>query len=320
VVEGIGTAFLLATVVGSGIMGERLFGGHAGLTLLANSLATGAGLAALITAFGPVSGAQLNPLVTLTDAALGRRPWREVFPYGLAQVVGALAGVGVAHRMFGLPLFSASQRVRAGAPQMLGECVATFGLLAVIFLPPRRSSTAVALAVGSYIGAAYWFTSSTAFANPAVTLARSLTDTFTGIRPADVPGFWAGQAAGTLAFLALGRWLVGPARSNVKDQLRLELGAQGRAREEYGFLGPDAAFTPASQRVGRMLAEEDPCPSHACSSTQPPLDSLTLGRPSSARGTRATTCTRSSKDRWTSSSTASSSKPSRRAASSARWR
>jgi glycerol uptake facilitator-like aquaporin len=212
VVEGIGTAFLLATVVGSGIMGERLFGGHAGLTLLANSLATGAGLAALITAFGPISGAELNPVVTLTSAALGRRSWREVFPYALVQVVGALAGVGVAHLMFGDPLFSASQRMRAGAPQSLGECVATFGLLAVIFLPPRRSSTAVA--VGSYIAAAYWFTSSTAFANPAVTLARSLTDTFTGIRPADVPGFWAGQAAGTLAFLALGRWLVAPARSN----------------------------------------------------------------------------------------------------------
>jgi glycerol uptake facilitator-like aquaporin len=214
VVEGIGTAFLLTTVVGSGIMGERLFGGNAGLALLANSLATGAGLAALITAFGPVSGAQLNPLVTLADAALGRRPWREVFPYALAQVVGALAGVGVAHLMFGAPLFSASRRVRAGAPQSLGEFVATFGLMAIIFLPPRRSSTAVA--VGSYIAAAYWFTSSTSFANPAVTLARSVTDTFTGIRPADVPGFWAGQAVGTLAFLALGRWLVAPARSNCR--------------------------------------------------------------------------------------------------------
>jgi glycerol uptake facilitator-like aquaporin len=216
VVEGLGTAFLLATVIGSGIMGERLFGGNAGLTLLANSLVTGAGLLALITALGPISGAELNPVVTLTSAALGRRSWREVFPYALAQVVGALAGVGVAHRMFGVPLFSASHRVRAGAPQMLGECVATFGLLAVIFMPPRRSSTSVALAVGSYIGAAYWFTSSTAFANPAVTLARSLTDTFTGIRPADVPGFWAGQAAGTVCFLLLARWLL--TQSQAKEE------------------------------------------------------------------------------------------------------
>lgn len=216
VVEGIGTAFLLATVVGSGIMGERLFGGSAGLTLLANSLATGAGLVALTAAFAPVSGAELNPLVTLTSAALGRRPWREVFPYALAQILGALAGVAVAHTMFGDPLFGASHRIRAGTPQMLGEGVATFGLLAVIFLPPRRSSTAVALAVGSYIGAAYWFTSSTAFANPAVTLARSMTDIFTGIRPAEVPGFWAGQAAGTVGFLLLARWLF--TRSQAKEE------------------------------------------------------------------------------------------------------
>jgi glycerol uptake facilitator-like aquaporin len=215
VVEGVGTAFLLTTVDGSGFMGERLFGGNAGLTLLANSLATGAGLVALIAAFGPISGAELNPVVTLTSAAFGRRPWREVFPYALAQVIGALAGVAVAHAMFGDRLFSASHRVRAGTPQMLGELVATFGLLAVIFLPPRRSSTAVALAVGSYIGAAYWFTSSTAFANPAVTLARSMTDTFTGIRPADVPGFWAGQATGTVGFLLLARWLL--SRSQARE-------------------------------------------------------------------------------------------------------
>jgi len=204
--EGLGTAFLLVAVVGSGIMGERLAAGNAGLALLANSLATGAALIALLLAFGPVSGAQFNPAVTVADAILHRRPWREVPAYIAAQVLGAFAGVAIAHGMFGEPLFSFSRRVRSGAGQVLGEAVATFGLLAVIFLASRRSPEAVAVAVGAYITAAYWFTSSTSFANPAVTLARAATDTFTGIRPADVPGFLLGQAAGACSFLLSVRW------------------------------------------------------------------------------------------------------------------
>jgi len=209
VVEGLGTAFLLAAVVGSGIMAVRLSGGNTALALLANSLATGAGLAALILAFGAFSGAHMNPAVTLSEAILRGRPWREVPPYVSAQVLGAVAGVAMAHAMFGEPLFSLSVRSRTGLPQIFSEAVATFGLLAVIFFSARRDVAPVAMAVGAYISAAYWFTSSTSFANPAVTLARSLTDTFTGIRPADVPGFLAGQAVGTSAFVLLARWLSG---------------------------------------------------------------------------------------------------------------
>ena len=204
--EGIGTAFLLATVVGSGIMAERLSGGNAALTLLANSVATGAGLFALILAFGSFTGAQFNPVVTLADALLRNRPWREVPAYIAAQVLGAFAGVATAQVMFGEPLFAISHKVRVGLPQVFAEAVATFGLLAVIFLS-RRGLAETAAAVGAYIAAAYWFTSSTSFANPAVTLARSVTDTFTGIRPADVPGFLPGQVLGAGAFLVFARWL-----------------------------------------------------------------------------------------------------------------
>ena len=207
VAEGIGTALLLATVVGSGIMAERLSGGNAALALLANSVATGAGLFALILAFGSFTGAQFNPVVTLADAILRNRAWREVPAYIAAQILGAFAGVAAAQAMFGEPLFAISHKVRAGLPQVFAEAVATFGLMAVIFLP-RRGVAEVAAGVGTYIAAAYWFTSSTSFANPAVTLARSVTDTFTGIRPADVPGFVAGQALGTSAFLLLARWVI----------------------------------------------------------------------------------------------------------------
>jgi glycerol uptake facilitator-like aquaporin len=209
-VEGLGTAFLLATVVGSGIMAERLFGGSAGLTLLANSLATGAGLAALILAFGSFSGAHWNPAVTVTDALLGGRPWREVCPYLAAQTLGAFVGVAAAQLMFGEPLFTLSQKARSGLPQAFSEALATFGLLAVIFFAARHGVAAVAAGVGSYIAAAYWFTSSTSFANPAVTLARSATNTFTGIRPVDVPGFLAGQVLGTTTFVLAARWLTPP--------------------------------------------------------------------------------------------------------------
>lgn len=205
--EGLGTALLLATVVGSGIMGERLSGGNVAIALLANTLATGAGLVALILTFGPVSGAHFNPAVTVADATQGGLAWREVPVYVAAQVVGAFAGVAVAHVMFGEPVFAASTHVRAGVPQLVSELVATFGLLAVIWGCGRRRPSAVPFAVGAYITAAYWFTSSTSFANPAVTLARGFTDTFAGIRPVDVPGFVVAQLAGAGAATAVFRWL-----------------------------------------------------------------------------------------------------------------
>jgi glycerol uptake facilitator-like aquaporin len=217
-VEGLGTAFLLATVVGSGIMAQRLSNGNPGLTLLANSIATGAGLVALILAFGSFSGAQFNPAVTLTDAILRERPWRDVIPYLAAQTAGALLGVAAAEVMFGAPLFAFSEQARGGLPRVFAELVATFGLLAVVFLSSRENLIEVAVAVGAYIAAAYWFTSSTSFANPAVTIARSATNTFTGIRPADVPGFLAGQALGTVAFISLARWLQRPSSRRGEEQ------------------------------------------------------------------------------------------------------
>ena len=210
--EAIGTAMLLAAVVGSGIMGERLAGGNVAIALLANTLATGAALAALILTFGAISGAHFNPAVSLADAWQGGLAWRDVPIYILAQVLGAFAGVVIAHLMFGLPLFSASHHVRAGAAQMFSEFVATFGLLAVIWGCARFRSQAVPFAVAAYITAAYWFTSSTSFANPAVTLARSMSDTFVGIRPVDAPGFIMAQLAGAAAATILFGWLVPPLR------------------------------------------------------------------------------------------------------------
>src|SRR6267154_4795263 len=176
--ELVGTAMLLAIVVGSGIRGERLAGGNVAIALLANTLATGAGLVALILALGPISGAHFNPAVTLADAALGGLRWRDVPGYVLAQVAGAFGGVAVAHGMFGEAVFTASRHARAGGAQFLSEFVATFGLLAVIWGVVRSRATAVPFAVGAYITAAYWFTSSTSFANPAITLARAASDTF----------------------------------------------------------------------------------------------------------------------------------------------
>ena len=211
--EAVGTALLLAAVVGSGIMGERLAGGNVGLALLANTIATGAALVALILTFGPISGAQFNPAVTLVDAWCGGRPWAEVPAYVAAQVLGAFAGVASAHLMFSAPLFFASRHARAGSAQLFSEFVATFGLLAVIQGCARRRPADVAYAVGAYITAAYWFTASTSFANPAVTLARSASDTFAGIRPADAPGFIAAQLAGAAAATLLCRWLLPPAAS-----------------------------------------------------------------------------------------------------------
>lgn len=206
--EFLGSAFLLAIVVGSGIMGERLAGGNSAIALLANSLATGAGLVALISIFGPLSGAHFNPLVSLTEALLGRLPWRAAGPYLLAQVAGALAGVVAAHGMFELPALMASTHMRTGPAQWWSEVVATFGLMTVILFGVRHRPDAIAWLVGCYITAAYWFTSSTSFANPAVTLARSFTDTFAGIRLADVPGFVLAQMIGAGLALALYRWMI----------------------------------------------------------------------------------------------------------------
>jgi glycerol uptake facilitator-like aquaporin len=205
--EGLGTAFLLATVVGSGIMGERLAGGSVGLALLANTLATGAGLIALILTFGPVSGAHFNPAVTLSDAWQGQTKWKDVLPYIATQIAGAFAGVAAAHLMFNEPVFFASQHIRTGPAQWWSEFIATFGLVAVIIGCSRSRPTITPFAVAAYITAAYWFTASTSFANPAVTLARAASDTFAGIRPIDAPGFIAAQlvAAGLATWLS--RWL-----------------------------------------------------------------------------------------------------------------
>jgi glycerol uptake facilitator-like aquaporin len=207
VAEALGTAFLLAAVVGSGIMGERLAGGNAAIALLANTIATGAMLVALILTFGPISGAHFNPAVTLADASQRGLAWREAPVYIASQIGGAFAGVAAAHLMFGEPLFFASRHARAGAAQLFSEFVATFGLLSVIWGCARLRSSAVPFAVGAYITGAYWFTSSTSFANPAVTLARAASDTFAGIRPADAPGFIAAQLAGAMAATLLFQWL-----------------------------------------------------------------------------------------------------------------
>lgn len=212
VAEAVGSAYLLAAVVGSGIMAERLSAGNAGIALLANAVATGAALVALILAFAPISGAHFNPAVTLAGAWGGAVPWRETPAYVAAQLLGALTGVAMAHAMFSAPLFFASRHARAGGAQVLSEFVATFGLLAVIRGCRHARPPVVAAAVAAYITAAYWFTASTSFANPAVTVARSLTDTFAGIRPADVVPFVAAQLAGAAAASVLFRWLLHDAR------------------------------------------------------------------------------------------------------------
>ncbi len=203
--EGIATALLLAVVVGSGIMAERLAGGSAAIALLVNAIATGAGLVALILTFGPISGSHMNPVVTGAELMLGRLEKREAAAYVAAQVLGAFVGVVIAHLMFELPVVQVSAHVRAGSAQVLSEAVATFGLLAVVLGVARTRPDSVPYAVGAYITAAYFSTSSTSFANPAVTLARAATDTFAGIRPADVPGFLVGQLVGAaLAVVTLG--------------------------------------------------------------------------------------------------------------------
>jgi glycerol uptake facilitator-like aquaporin len=211
VAEAVATAFLLAAVVGSGIMGEQLAGGNVAIALLANTVATGAALIALIVTFGPLSGAHMNPVVSVAGACDGTFARRDVLPYVAAQLVGAFLGVAAAHVMFELPIFSASQHVRAGLSQGFSEFVATFGLVAVVRTAARRSPDAVPYAVGAYITAAYWFTASTSFANPVVTLARAASDTFAGIRPLDVPVFLSAQALGAAAAMVLFRWIDPPA-------------------------------------------------------------------------------------------------------------
>ena len=209
VAEFFGTALLVGAVIGSGVMAERLSGGNTALALLANTLATGAALIALILTFGPISGAHLNPVVT-TLAAWGRAfPWVDVIPYVLSQVAGGIGGALLAHLMFGLRLVSLSQHARSGPAQILSELVATFGLVCVIHGTARSRPGAVAVAVGAYITSAYWFTASTSFANPAVTIARSISDTFAGIRPTDVLGFVLAQFAGGTCAAVLFRWLLG---------------------------------------------------------------------------------------------------------------
>ncbi|HEY1312019.1 MAG TPA: MIP/aquaporin family protein [Pseudolabrys sp.] len=204
--EFLGTAFLLAAVVGSGIMAQRLAGGNVALALLSNTLATGAILTVIILVFGPVSGAHFNPAVSIAFALRGELPWRTAAIYIAVQVLGAIVGVWLAHLMFELPVWQFSTNVRTGAGQWLAEAVATFGLLLTIF-GLARNPAAVPYAVGLYITAAYWFTASTSFANPAVTIARSLSETFAGIAPSGAPAFIAAQFAGMLAALAVSRWL-----------------------------------------------------------------------------------------------------------------
>jgi len=205
--EFLGTAFLLATVVGSGIMAERLSGGNTALALLANTIATGAGLLALILTFGPISGAHFNPVVSLSARWQNQLSNREVAFYLTAQIIGAFAGVAAAHGMFSEPIFFASQHVRSGSPQWWSEFIATFGLVAVIISCSRSRPSITPVAVAAYITAAYWFTASTSFANPAVTLARAASDTFAGIRPIDAPGFIIAQLFGGWAATKAMGWL-----------------------------------------------------------------------------------------------------------------
>jgi len=215
--EAIGTALLLAIVVGSGIMGERLAQGNAAVALLANSIATGAGFYVLIVIFGPVSGAHFNPVVSAVSAWEGQLNARDSVVYVVAQVSGAFAGVAAAHAMFTLPVLQISARVRPTLGEAFGEVIATFGLVLVISLVSRFRAETIPVAVAAFIISAYWFTSSTSFANPAVTLARAMTDTFAGISPQSVPLFVVGQLTGGVAATLFARWLLGPEDAAAAD-------------------------------------------------------------------------------------------------------
>ena len=219
VAEWLGTAFLLAAVVGSGIMAQRLAGGNLALALLCNTIPTGAMLVVLILMFGPLSGAHFNPAVTLAFAWRGKLPWAVAGLYIVAQIAGGIAGVAAAHLMFELPILQSSLTIRSGMGQWFAEGVATFGLLLTILGCVGRSPTAVPYAVGLYITSAYWFTASTSFANPAVTIARSLSDTFAGIAPGGVAGFIAAQLAGAALAVGLADWLWKPANQPQPDCL-----------------------------------------------------------------------------------------------------
>jgi thioredoxin type arsenate reductase len=254
--EAVGTALLLAAVVGSGIMGERLAGGNAALALLANTLATGATLVTLILTFGPISGAHFNPAVTLANAWRRGIALRNVAGYIGAQAAGAFLGVASAHLMFGEPLFAISHHDRSGPAQLVSEFIATFGLLAVIWGCVQARSQFVPFAVGAYITGAYWFTSSTSFANPAVTLARSATDTYSGIRPADVPGFVMAQLLGAFAASALFAWFAPKTRVLIlcTDNSARSQMAEGLLRHESGdrFAVYSAGTKPSVVRPGAV--------------------------------------------------------------------
>jgi len=215
--EFLGTGFLVAAVVGSGIMADRLCGGNSGLALLANTIATGAALVALILTLSPISGAHLNPAVTLAEAIAGGIKRKDAIGYAAVQTLGGLGGTIAANLMFGLPAVSVSLRARRGPAQWFSEFVATFGLVLVIWVCLRVRSSSVALAVGAYITAAYWFTASTSFANPAVTIARAASNTFAGIRPSDVPGFIAAQLAAAVSATLLCQWLGAEFSATAKD-------------------------------------------------------------------------------------------------------
>ena len=232
--EALGTALLLAIVEGSGIMGQALAGGNVAVALLANSIATGAGLVVLILVFGPVSGAHLNPVVTLALAFQGNHPWSRVAPYLAAQLAGAFAGVLVAHLMFALPVFTVSAHARGGLGQLLSEAVATFGLVLAILAVGRSRPAAVPYAVGLYVASAYWFTSSTSFANPAVTLARAATSSFAGIRPFDVTGFILAQLVGGAAGLVTSSWLAASQTDREPEPGAVPSGQEKRAITSAG--------------------------------------------------------------------------------------
>jgi glycerol uptake facilitator-like aquaporin len=205
--EGIGSFFLFATVIGSGVMAEALAGGNIAIALLGNTLATGAILFVLITMLGAISGAHFNPAVTLVMASRGELAWRDVMPYIVVQLFGGLLGAWAAHLMFDLPILQYSLKIRTGIGQWTGELVATFGLILTILGAVKYRPAAVPASVGLYITAAYWFTSSTSFANPAITIVRSLSDSFAGIAPGDVPAFVVAQLVGAFAAATFARWL-----------------------------------------------------------------------------------------------------------------
>lgn len=258
VAELIGTALLLAAVVGSGIMGERLAEGNAAIALLANTVATGAALVALIATFGPISGAHFNPCVSCSATAQGELSWRGAGAYVVAQILGAFAGVALAHAMFAEPLYAWSAHERSGGPQMLSEGVATFGLLGVVIICPRQKPNLTPFAVGAYIVAAYWFTASTSFANPAVTLARAATNTFAGIRLLDVPGFIVAQIVGASLATVLFRWLLSAGADVAADAVTDVFGKEShhvsravqRPISLHGQLGPEHHGRSSAEPLG----------------------------------------------------------------------